>query len=872
LDEEIQSHLKMAARDRIGCGESAETAEMSALREFGNRTLIEETTREMWGWNSLERFWHDLRYAVRGMRRSPGFTVAAVVSLALGIGANTAVFSLINTLMLRLLPVAHPEQLVEFLAQYPGDPPLNAFSRQSYEYIGDHNHVFTGISGDQTYSFHVRGSAREPEVWFGEGVVGNYFPLLGVRPAIGRLLDMDDEHLGTAGSAAAVLSWSCWKNRFNQDPSILGRHLVIDDFTVTVVGVAPRDFLGLRVGVRPEIRVPLAVTATTRNQASGGPGPVSLIGRLKPGVSLQQARAEMAALFRFTLEERIRGSKDPLNRRVRFFVEPAGGGLSTGLRQLFARPLMALMAVVGILLLIACTNLANLLLARGAARQREIALRLSLGAGRFRILRQLITESLALSAAGALVGIWLAYFGARALVRLMTSGRPIIGMPRIQIDIYPDQHVLVFTAAVGLFTALLFGLAPAWSASAANPAISLREMGRTGETRFHGLFGRGLIIAQIALSVSILSAASLFIRHMSYLKHADLGFRRDHVLLVSLDPVRSGLSAERLSLDYQELLGLLARLPGVRSATLCSPTPISGAAESRFINVERRQERREDRRYVSVSRIAPSYFDTLGSPLLAGRDFTFGDRSRPRVAIVNQSMSRYYFGPGNPVGKYFTFDGDALPHEIVGVAADARYAEVREPAPRTVYLNTFQSRQPAPNLAIHTRIAPDQIGQTVRRAITEFLPGVTVARVTTLADQIDASIVPERLIAMLAGLFGVLGSVLAAIGIYGLLACTVARRINEIGIRVALGATGGAVSRMVLGEAFALVSAGIVIGLPLAWWLKRLAGTLIPGLPVGAASPIVFALMATTVIALLAAYLPARHAARVDPIEALRRE
>ncbi len=804
----------------------------------------------------LEGFQQDIRYAIRALRRSPGFAAVALLSLALGIGSNTAVFSLINTLMLRMLPVAEPRQLVEFLNQYPGDPPLNVFSQQSYAYFRDHNHVFSELTGIQPARFHVRGEGLDPETVDAEAVAGNFFRMLGVKPTIGRLI-------APADSAAAVVSWSYWRNKFNLDPAMLGRRIVVEDVPVTIVGVTPREFSGLHVGLRPDIWVPLA----------GRPGPLQLVARLKPGVSIAQARAEMAVLFRWTLEERASASKDPLMRQLKFAVEPAGAGLSTGLRDRFAMPLAALMAVVGLLLLIACTNLANMLLARGASRRHEMAVRVALGAGRFRLMRQVLTESLLLSAAGALLGVFLAYFGAGALVRIMTSGRPIIGMPsHIEIQVHPDTHVLLFTGAIALLTGLLFGLAPAWSAFASGPATALRGIGMAGETRLRRLFGKSLVMAQVALSLGLVSAAGLFIGHLSNLEHLDLGFRRDHVLLATLDPARSGYSGEQLSRAYQELLERLETIPGVRSATISAPTPISGAGASRFATVAGHPERPEDRRYIFISWVAPKYFETLGTPLLLGRDFTFEDRGRPRLAIVNQAMARYYFPEGGAIGKYFTFDGESQPYEIVGVVGNAKYFEIREAAPRTVYLDTFQSPQPASNFALRTSIDPEAVGPAVRRTVRTLLKAVPVVRIATLSGQVDASIVPERLVATLSGLFGALGSLLVAIGIYGLLAYTVARRIHEIGIRMALGATRGAVSRMVLGEALGMSCAGLAIGAIGAYWSRRLAGTLIEGLAVNSAFPIVFGATAIIAITVIAAYVPARRAARVDPMEALRYE
>jgi predicted permease len=869
LSAEIREHLEEKVEELVAGGMSRKNASTAARREFGNLPLIEEDSRAVWGWTAIESFFADLRYGLRAMRRNPGFSALAILSLALGIGANTAIFSLINTLMLRMLPVRDPGQLVALLHHYPApdEPHDNTFSLQTYHLMRDDNDVFSGLIASSYRPLHVRGNGLESQIVNGGFAEGSFFSLLGMNPALGRLIEPQDDR-ASRPSPVAVLSWSLWKSRFNLDPAILGEKLIVDDVDVTIVGVAPRNFSGLQVEASQDLWLPLAmepvIAPKDRERRR-----IALLGRLKPGVSMEQARAKMAALYEATLDEDARVSGNPYIRKFKFEMEPAGAGLSI-LRENFAKPLLALMAIVGLLLLIACANVASLLLARGAARQHEMAVRASLGAGRFRLVRQVLTESLLLSVAGSLLGMVLAYFCASLLVRIILAARRI-GTP-LELHVHTDAKVLLFTAAVTLFTALLFGLLPALCALRPSVAPSLQQTSRGGETPSRRFFGKCLVAAQVALSVVLLSAAMQFIRHLSNLEHLDVGFQRDNLLLVSLDPEHSGLEGEQLSRAYRELLAALAAIPGVRSVSLCGATPISGAGANRAVIVPRYDPKPGEIRNVQENWVAPKYFATLGTPLLAGRDFDFRDQGRPRVAIINQTMARYYFADRDPIGESVSFDGDDQRYEIVGVVGDSKLYDIREPTHRTIYFNMFQEPSPGSRFVLRTNIDPDGVAPQVIQTAHSVLKTVALKKVTTMAAQVDETIVPERLIALLCGWFGALGALLAAIGLYGLLAYTVARRINEIGIRMALGATSSKVTRMILREALGTVCAGLIIGIPLAFWGKRFAATLIADLPAASVAPIVFGSVGMIALALLAAYVPARRAARVDPMVALRYE
>ena len=682
--------------------------------------------------------------------------------------------------------------------------------------------------------------------------------------AIGRPLSPEDNPISSAG-AVAVLSWSQWSNRFHKDPGILGKRILVQDVPTTIIGVTQPAFVGLRVESKTDVWLPHRPSVQAR---------LVLLARLKHGATLEQARAEMAILYRFTIEERAADSKDPLVRQLSMQVEPAGNGLAT-VRDRFREPLVILMTVVSLLLLLACVNLASMLLARAAGREREMAVRTSLGASGVRLLRQVLTESLVLSAVGTLLGAVIAYFGTSALLRILASGRQ---HERVYLRVQPDIPVLLFTAAIAALAALLFGAAPAFSALRTAPGAAMRQMGSLGETPIRRFLGKSLIAAQVSISLLLLCSGALFIANLANLEQKDLGFRRDHVLLVTLDPSASGYSGERLSRAYREIMDQLGRIPGVRSASLGGPTPLQGAGASGMGTVDGFQERPEDRRWISITYVAPRYFETLGIPLLVGRGFRFEDEAQPNVAIINQTFARYYFADRNPIGKHVTLEhvtgvAQARSYEIVGVSGDATYMDIREPARRAIYLPAFRTgRVVAQNLLIRTKINPEGMAADVSRTVAAVLPGIPIVWMITLADQIDASIVPERLVATLSGFFAALGALLAGIGLYGLLAYTVARRTNEIGIRIALGATPRDVTWLILRDALATVTAGLILGVPMVIFGQSIALSIIPGVVIPAATPFAIATLGIIMVALFAAYLPARCAARIDPLEAVRHE
>jgi predicted permease len=870
LEDEIRAHLAMAAQDRIERGEDPRSAEDAVRREFGSRALVMETTRETWGWSWIEPLWQDVRYALRGARRSPGFTAVALLSLALGTGANTAIFSLVNSLLLRRLPVAQPEQLVEPLHRFQDEPHFNTYSWSQYQYFIAHNHVFSelmgmvGVHNDSGAFVNVRDRGAQAERVSGVCVTGNFFPALGIQPALGRFIGPEDDRADAPGTVA-VVSWNYWQDRLGGESAVIGRRIEVEGIAVTVAGVAPRGFSGLLLDTPQDIWLPLALQPSLVPGGTLENASLMLVGRLKPGVDMRHAHAELAVLFQQAVDAMPAGRIQTIMRNTRVEMESAAGGVSQ-VRDRFAGPLLLLMGLVALLLLLACANVAGMLMARGAARQRELALRVSLGAGRWRMVRHALTESWLLSGAGTLLGAGVAYPGVRILAGIVASGRE-------HLEVHPvvDTHVLLFSAAIAMLTGLVFGAAPVLRAWSIAPAAFLRSAGRGGETRARRFFGKGLVAGQIALSVGLLSAAGLFVLHLSKI-YAGLGFERDSILLVKVDPSGTGLSRAQLAAPYRQVLERLRQHPRVRSATLSGVTPVLGAGANRDARVEGYDYRPGEMRWLSENWVAPDYFKTFGTPLLRGREFDRSDEGGPRVAIINQTMARQYFEGRDPLGEHVTLDGDSKPYEIVGVVGDTKYIDAQEQAGRIIYFDAFQENHISSRFSVRTRGASSAVAADFGRILGDVLKNATVAQVTTMQEQVDANLVPVRLAATLAGLFGVLGAMLAAIGTYGLLAYSVARRTNEIGIRMALGATRSDIARGVLREALTTTCAGLLIGIPVAFAARRAAASLVPGLPVGDSALLWAVAAMTVVVALFAAYVPARRATHVEPVEALRCE
>src|SRR5271156_6810528 len=864
----------------------------------------------------MEILIQDIRFALRGFLKNPGFVSIAILTLALGIGANTAIFTILDSVLLRSLPVTNPKQLVVLT-----DPEAHGMSNGSesghrsllayseFEYLRDHNEVFSGIfasdsaleelpvtianasesanSGDAATAPAAHDSARI------RLVSGGYFQTLGVQPVLGRAFGPDVDRMRDA-APVAVISHGFWTRRFNLDPQVLGRRIEINKTSFQIIGVAPAKFFGEAVGDSPDVWVPLSM------QAAVYPGSdlltafpdgnidqrmwLQVIARLKPGLTLAQANAGINVVFQRYISSSAPAAKlsgDELQEysNQQISLQSAARGTST-VHSDFAEPLKLLMALVALVLLIACANLANLLLARGAARQREFAVRLSIGAARSRLIRQLLTESFLLAFFGAVAGLFVAQW-ADALLLRMVSGT---GPETIQLSLRPDARILAFTFGMAAFTALLFGLIPALRATRIDlsPVLKSGVSGATTEA-FHRRFpaAKILVVAQVAVSLVLLVAAGLFVHSLQRLSQVKLGFRSTRLILFRVSPLPAGYKDAAIPLLYQNLLDKFKAVPGVSGASLSLDGLFSGTESGDPIAVEGYVPKPGEEMDSRMDHVGPDYFSVVGMPLLRGRGILAQDSAppgakAPRVAVINETFAKHFFPNTNPVGKRVrdTYPGSTEDAEVVGVVADAKYRNLREETPPRLYAPILNPLWPSTATYYEIRIAGDtaSVSSALRAVVHDTNPAIPEIEIHTLPDLVVKSLHTDYFIARLASAFGVLAIVLAGVGLYGIMAFTVARRTRDIGIRMTLGASRSTILRQVLRETLTLMLIGIAVGVPIALAGTRLIRSMLFGL--GAADPIALAAACTILAAIAAAasYIPARRASQVDPMVALRYE
>ena len=833
---------------------------------------------------------NDLRYSFRGLSRNPGFTAMAVLSLALGIGANAAIFSLLDAVLLKSLPVRHPEQLM-FLER--GEPQEKHSSNISYRAFEQLRMQTQTLSDVCFFNFVTRVNASisgNAEVVEGQLVSGSFFSTLGISAAAGRMFNESDDSEANP-QAVAVISYSYWQRRFGSSASVIGQNVFVNNRPFTVVGVAPAEFFGVIVGSAPDVYLPSAPgdQILPRRSRSREGGLTFVLARLRDGVTEAQAQPGLSLAVQQALAEL--GSDTSAERRdaiqqQRLHLLPANQGFNV-LRRQFSTPLRLLMVVVGLVLLIACANVANLLLARATARQREIALRSALGASRWRIVRQLLIESLLLALLGGGLGLLLAMWSSSLLLKIFASGQnPVTAGARLAINAPLDWRILGFTAVVSLLAAVVFGLAPAVRATRLNLTTSLKAT-RTSSSRWFG-WGRTLVVTQVALSLTLLIGAGLFIRTLASLHRVDMGFDREHVLVFNVDPQLIHYERKQIAGLYKEMLARVRNVPGVESVTLTRQGLLSGGGTQGSIRVPGFEPPAPEDSLMRVNgdiefdipylaQVGPDFCRTLGMTILRGRDLTTQDNeTAPRVALVNEAFARYYFNGQDALGKRFdrgADDGGEV--EIVGVVKDAKATSLREQTPRTFYVPFLQDASSWRETTFQVRTAGDplHVAAAIRSTVQSIEPNLPLFRLRTLESQVDESLGQERLVATLAGLFGVLALLLACAGLYGMLSYSVSRRTQEIGIRMALGAERSVVLRMVLRQGMALAVIGIVVGLAGAFVLTRYIGSLSTLLfGVTATDPLTYAVtvIAMIVVGLAACALPVRKATKVDPLVALR--
>jgi macrolide transport system ATP-binding/permease protein len=896
LQEELQFHLAEEAEQRRDSGISSEDAAWAARRDLGNVSLLKENTRSAWGWTMLEQFAQDLRYALRTIASSKSFSLLAILSLALGIGANTAIFSFMDSILMRALPVADPESLVvvswhakgakrrEFVMHSMSgntwsDPKLGAtggiFPYPAYELLQKNQSVFSTLfayfSG-RKLNLAAKGQA---DLANGEYVSGDYFQGLAVLPVAGRMIDAGDDRVGAP--SVAVINYALSQRRFGGPIEAIGQPILVDNVPFTVVGVTPPEFFGVNPAQAPDVYLPihtnLLIEATnpfgTRAERylDGNNYWVEMMGRLRPGVSITQAQAALAPMFQQWVATTAHNDKE---RRVlpALILQEGAGGLDY-LRREYSKPLLVLMTMVGLILAIACANVANLLLARAAARRREIALRLSVGAGRFRVVRQLLTESVLLASLGGILGVLFAIWGIRFLTLLLANGES-----SFTLHAELNWHVLGAAVALSILTGVIFGLAPAIQATRVDVMTAMKEM-RAGEGRRHSFrhpsLSHLLVIAQIAFSLLMLVGAGLFVRTMTNLQSIDVGFNRESMLLFELDARKAGHHDPEISQFYGDLRTRFSSIPGVRNATL-SNSPIVEAGHGTCIMLPGKEEDPATK-YLSVG---AGFFAAMQIPILAGRDLDDRDHAgSPSVALINEVFAKVNFGAENPLGKHLTVGcPNARDVVIVGLSRNTRYGGLKRDIPPVVYLPFDQGFPPPREMTYELRTAGDPLkyAGSVREIVRQADSRIPVTAIQSQVAEINGTINQEIVFAQLCSGFAILALIIACVGLYGTVSYSVARRTGEIGIRMALGARRGNVVWMVLRNVILLAIIGLAISIPTAFGTTKFVASFLYGLKANDPWSLSVATAILLIAVIIAGYMPARRASRIDPMIALRHD
>lgn len=888
LAEEMQLHLELRRQQQLERGMPLTAAARAAHIKFGNTSHIKEKSVMAWGSETLESCFRDIAYGARALLRSPALTMVALLSLALGIGANTAIFSLLDAVLLRSLPVKDPQQLVVLGkgdSSGIGDNFVDTdlYSYPFYRQLQQRNAVFSNVAAIFSMTDDVHGfvlyspgeSGANSELMHVNLVSGSYFPMLGVEAQIGRTLTEADDN-SEGDHPVIVLSHGFWKRALASDPNVLSRKIKLGPTIFTIVGVAPAEFFGTSVGESPDMWAPLSMVkivppgwdAYNKNFTQS----LNVMGRLKPGVSLTQATADVNLL----LQQITRGFSDAnlsqhnLDKlsKAHILLTPMDNGLSS-IRHEFSAPLQILMAVVAVVLLIACANIANLLLARSTARARELAVRQALGARRRRLVRQLLTESLLLAVAGGLLGIGFAVVASRFLLRMVSAGPE-----SLPLDIGLNLRLLGFTLTVTVATAILFGAIPAFRATRLQLTNSLKESRGPSSAGTRNPLAKVLVISQVALSLVLMVGAGLFLRSLVNLNHVDPGFNRENVLRLQIETDALGYEKDdpRLNALYEEVESRVNALPGVKAASFSAFTFHEGSwSDAVLVSGMPNNENIA----VHQNVVGDRYFNTMQIPLVAGRTFSTADTATSqRVAVISEHVAKTLFPPGNLIGRHFNL-GDNKPEndfEVIGIVKDVKFNSLREQPKNINYLSYRQRPWGFGDLEV--RYAGDfaAVSTSVQQAIKSINRNVRIAHVTTLDEQVARTMTNDRLVAQLSTFFGLLAVFLSAIGIYGLMSYIVGRRTNEIGIRMALGAARGNVSWLVMREIVVLVAMGVAIGIPAALAANRVVSAMLFGLKGTNLLSITAAALILLIVAAAAGYLPARKASRVDPMEALRTE